>query len=125
VISAALLDARSYPEITFTGRRARRDGDGWVVPGSVTAHGAAIPAEVRLGGVRQEAGETRFLATARPDRTSFGITKKRGHGRAHGGPGHRGGRPAGLRSAGTNIEIAPARGWRPIWPNEYNPSVWR
>lgn len=78
VVSAALLDARAYPEITFTGQGARRDGDGWVVPGSVTAHGAAVPAEVRLGGVRQVAGETRFLATARLDRTSFGITRKPG-----------------------------------------------
>ena len=39
VVSATLLDAKAYPEITFTGQGARRDGDGWVVPGSVTAHG--------------------------------------------------------------------------------------
>jgi len=78
VVSAALLDARAYPEITFTGRGARRDGDGWVVPGSVTAHGTAVPAEIRLGDVRAGDGETRFLATARLDRTSFGITRKKG-----------------------------------------------
>ena len=41
VVSAALLDAGAYPEITFTGQGARRDGDGWLVPGSVTAHGTA------------------------------------------------------------------------------------
>lgn len=78
VVSAALLDARAYPEITFTGQGARRDGDGWVVPGSVTAHGTAVPAEIRLGDVRAGDGETRFVATARLDRTSFGITKKKG-----------------------------------------------
>jgi polyisoprenoid-binding protein YceI len=78
VISAALLDAKAYPEITFTGQGARRDGDGWVVPGSVTAHGTTVPAEVRLGDVRLEAGGVRFQVTARLDRTSFGVTKKKG-----------------------------------------------
>ena len=29
VVSATLLDAKAYPEITFTGQSARRDGDGW------------------------------------------------------------------------------------------------
>ncbi len=78
VVSAALLDAKAYPEITFTGQGARRDGDGWVVPGSVTAHGTAVPAEVRLGDVRLEAGGVRFQVTTRLDRTNFGVTKKKG-----------------------------------------------
>ena len=43
VVSATLLDAKAYPEITFTGQGARRDGGSWVVPGSVTAHGTAVP----------------------------------------------------------------------------------
>ena len=70
--------AKAYPEISFAGQGARRDGDGWVVPGSVTAHGTTVPAEVRLSDARQEAGEARFRATARLDRTSFGVTKKKG-----------------------------------------------
>ena len=78
VVSAGLLDARAFPEITFTGQGARRDGDGWVVPGSVTAHGTAVPAEIRLSDARQEDGAARFRATARLDRTSFGVTKKKG-----------------------------------------------
>jgi len=78
VVSADLLDARAYPAITFAGQGARRDGDGWVVPGSVTAHGTTVPAEIRLGGVRVESGEPRFSATVRLDRTSFGVTKKKG-----------------------------------------------
>jgi polyisoprenoid-binding protein YceI len=49
-----------------------------VVPGSVTAHGTAVPAEIRLSDARQEGGEARFRATARLDRTSFGVTKKKG-----------------------------------------------
>jgi polyisoprenoid-binding protein YceI len=78
VVSAALLDAGAYPEITFTGRGARRDGDGWVVTGSVTAHGTAQPAEVRVSGARMEADVARFRATACLDRTCFGITRKKG-----------------------------------------------
>jgi polyisoprenoid-binding protein YceI len=81
VVSATLLDARTYPEITFAGQGVRRDGDGWVVPGSVTAHGTTVPAEVRLSDASLEAGtagEARFRATARLDRTSFGVIKKKG-----------------------------------------------
>jgi polyisoprenoid-binding protein YceI len=78
VVSATLLDAKAYPEITFTGQGTRRDGEGWVVPGSVNAHGTAVPAEVRLSDVRLEAGGARFRATARLDRASFGVTKKKG-----------------------------------------------
>jgi polyisoprenoid-binding protein YceI len=39
VVSANLPDAPAYPDITFAGQGARRDGDDWVVPGSVTTHG--------------------------------------------------------------------------------------
>ena len=78
VVSATLLDARAYPEITFTGQGARREGAGWVVPGSVTAHGTAVPAEVRLSQARGEADGARFVATARLDRASFGVTRKKG-----------------------------------------------
>jgi polyisoprenoid-binding protein YceI len=78
VVSAQLLDARAYPEISFTGQEARRDGGEWVVSGSVTVHGTAQPVEVRVTDARMEAGEARFRATARLDRTGFGITRKKG-----------------------------------------------
>ena len=44
----------------------------------MTAHGTTVPAEIRLGGVRVESGEPHFSATVRLDRTSFGVTKKKG-----------------------------------------------
>ena len=78
VISPTLLDAQGFPEITFTGQGARLDGTGWVVAGSVTAHGTPGPAEVRVTGARVEGETVRFAATARLDRTSFGVTKKKG-----------------------------------------------
>ena len=78
VVSANLLDAKAFPEITFTGQGARRDGDTWVISGPVTAHGTAVPAEIQVSDARLEAGDARFRATARLDRTSFGVTKKKG-----------------------------------------------
>ena len=78
VVSAALLDAGTYPEITFTGQQARREGDEWVVPGSVTAHGTAVPAELRVTEARPDGAGARFRATTRLDRTSFGLTRKKG-----------------------------------------------
>jgi polyisoprenoid-binding protein YceI len=78
VVSAGLLDAGAYPEISFAGRGVRRDGADWIVTGSVTAHGTAQPVEVRVTDARMEAGTARFRAAARLDRTSFGVTGKKG-----------------------------------------------
>ena len=78
VTSANLLDAKAYPEISFDGTAARQDGTDWLVSGSVTAHGTAVPVELRVTEARTEDGVVRFRATARLDRTSFGITKKKG-----------------------------------------------
>jgi polyisoprenoid-binding protein YceI len=78
VVSAQLLDAGAYPEIIFTGQGVRPDGADWIVTGSVTAHGTAQPVEVRVTDAQLEAGTARFRATARLDRASFGITKKKG-----------------------------------------------
>jgi polyisoprenoid-binding protein YceI len=78
VVAPGLLDAQRFPEIAFIGQGARREGDGWVVPGTVTAHGTPAPAEVRVTGARAEGGAVRFDATALLDRTSFGVTKKKG-----------------------------------------------
>jgi len=78
VVSASLLDAKAYPEISFDGTGARRDGPGWLVSGSVTAHGTSVPAELRVTETGAEDGLVRFRAAARLDRTSFGVTKKKG-----------------------------------------------
>jgi polyisoprenoid-binding protein YceI len=75
VTSANLLDAQSYPEITFSGEGARAQGNSWVVRGTVTAHGASVPTELTIDDVRTEDGTGRFHATATLDRTQFGVTK--------------------------------------------------
>lgn len=78
VLSAKLLDAAHFPEITFTGAGARAGDDGagsaWVVAGSVTAHGTTQPADVHVTEASMEGGTVRFRATATLDRLSFGIT---------------------------------------------------
>lgn len=78
VTSANLLDAQSYPEITFSGEGARAQGNRWVVRGTVTAHGASVPTELTIDDVRTEDGTGRFHATATLDRTQFGVTKMKG-----------------------------------------------
>jgi polyisoprenoid-binding protein YceI len=80
VVSSTLLDAKAYPDITFTGSGARREGTDWVVTGSVTAHGSTQPAAVHITEVSPAGGPgaIRFHATAALDRTSFGVTRQKG-----------------------------------------------
>jgi polyisoprenoid-binding protein YceI len=78
VTSSSLLDAQAYPEITFSGEGARAQGGGWVVPGTVTAHGVSAPTELTIDDVRTKDGAIRFHAAATLDRTQFGVTKMKG-----------------------------------------------
>jgi polyisoprenoid-binding protein YceI len=78
VLSPALLDASAYPEITFAGRGVRPQGTRWVVPGSVTARGVAVPTDLRMDEIRDDGGLVRFHAVAVLDRTQFGATKQQG-----------------------------------------------
>ena len=78
VTSSNLLDAQAYPEITFSGEAARAQGGGWVVPGTVTAHGVSVPTELTIDDVTTEDGAIRFHAVATLDRTQFGVTKMKG-----------------------------------------------
>ena len=78
VTSANLLDAQTYPEITFSGEGARAQGNNWVVRGAVTAHGTSVPTDLTIDDARTEDGTGRFHATATLDRTQFGVTKMKG-----------------------------------------------
>jgi polyisoprenoid-binding protein YceI len=77
VRSAILLDTGRHPEITFTSFAVRVDHD-WVVEGSVTARGVTQPVQLQVTEVRLNGAAIRFRATATLDRTSFGITRKKG-----------------------------------------------
>ena len=78
VTSATLLDAASYPVITFTSQQILQRGEDWVMKGVVSAHGATDTVEVRVDPARVEDGVVRFRATARLDRTRLGVTMKKG-----------------------------------------------
>ena len=78
VTSATLLDAKAFPEITFTGSGTRKAGTDWVLSGSVTAHGITQPVLLRITQARLDGEAARFVATATLDRTAFGVTKKKG-----------------------------------------------
>jgi polyisoprenoid-binding protein YceI len=78
VISAGLLDAKGYPEITFEGTEVRQEGADWIVSGQVTAHGTSVPAEFRVHEAGMDDGAAKFRVTARLERASFGVTKKKG-----------------------------------------------
>jgi polyisoprenoid-binding protein YceI len=79
VKSAALLDVKSHPEITFTGTAARpvADGSGWDVAGSVTAHGKTHPVTVRVTRAAVDAGGVWFTVVASVNRTDFGVSRMR------------------------------------------------
>jgi len=78
VTAPGLLDAGTYPEITFVSDRVRPDGAGWVIGGQLSAHGTSAATELRLDQASFRDGAVRFHATARDERADFGITNKKG-----------------------------------------------
>ena len=79
-VPPALLDVDRYPDITFAIRCPAGDsGDGWLVRGTVTAHGHAVPVDVRIDRLTHEGTGIRVHGRAADlDRTAFGITGSRG-----------------------------------------------
>ncbi len=54
-------------------------GDGWLVTGTVTAHGHTVPVQVRIDRVTDEGTGIRVHGRAEHlDRTAFGITGSKG-----------------------------------------------
>jgi polyisoprenoid-binding protein YceI len=82
VTSATYLDAARHPDIVFASTGLRRDGDGWVLTGTLTVRGVTRPVPLRvreLSTVGNAAGGVlRVRAAARIDRHEFGITAGRG-----------------------------------------------
>jgi polyisoprenoid-binding protein YceI len=78
VTSATYLDARRHPDIVFAATALTRDGDGWVLAGTLTVRGVTRPLPVRVLELSTSDGEVRLRAVARVDRHEFGITAGRG-----------------------------------------------
>ena len=80
VRGGSLLDVATYPTITFVSDHLRQDADsGWLLSGSVTAHGTSVPVEVRIDGSAREGEGVRLHGRAdHLDRYAFGVTKSKG-----------------------------------------------
>jgi polyisoprenoid-binding protein YceI len=79
VRSRGLLDVEHYPDITFASESIRETPQGWLVPGTVTAHGRAVRTDVRVDRLTAVESELHVRGWARRlDRTAFGITGSRG-----------------------------------------------
>ncbi|GAA2431991.1 YceI family protein [Streptomyces mauvecolor] len=74
VRSPRFLDADRHPLITFTADRL----DGTTVPGTLTVCGIARPLSLSIEESASSAGAFTAVATARVDRTAFGVTASRG-----------------------------------------------
>ncbi|MDO9171754.1 MAG: YceI family protein [bacterium] len=73
------FDAAKYPEITFVSKGVRQEGDGLVLVGDLTMHGATKPVELELefnGAMTDPWGNDRigFSAKGVLDRRDFGIS---------------------------------------------------
>jgi polyisoprenoid-binding protein YceI len=78
VISPILLSTSTYPEITFSSTAVRRAGTGWLLEGTLAVHGTVVPIELHLGEVQVANNTASVRATARLDRTTVGVTGKKG-----------------------------------------------
>lgn len=78
VTSATYLDAARHPDIVFDSTAMTRDGDDWVLAGTLTVRGVTRPLPVRVLELSTSDGELRLRASARVDRREFGITAGRG-----------------------------------------------
>ncbi|MGW2859476.1 YceI family protein [Streptomyces sp. SDr-06] len=74
VRSARFLDAARHPLIAFTADRL----DGTTLPGTLTVCGVARPVDLSVEECAAAAGEFTARATARVDRTAFGVTASPG-----------------------------------------------
>jgi polyisoprenoid-binding protein YceI len=78
VTSATYLDAARHPDIVFASTGLRRDGDGWVLAGTLTVRGVTRPVPLHVRELSTVGSVLRVRATAVVDRREFGITAGRG-----------------------------------------------
>ena len=71
------LDAKQYPDVTFTSKKVQRDGDNWTIDGDLTMRGKTKPVTLKA----QKTGEGEFMgkrvgieATTTIKRSEFGMT---------------------------------------------------
>lgn len=75
VTGPAFLDATAHPLMEFTSTGVGYDGRGWTLRGQLTVHGVTAPVTLLLAQGRQTRDGCAFSATARIDRTAFGVNR--------------------------------------------------
>lgn len=75
VTGPRFLDAAAYPAMAYESTGVGVDGGGWAVRGLLTVHGVTAPVTLRLVEGRPTPGGCAFTATARVDRTAFGVDR--------------------------------------------------
>lgn len=78
VRSARLLDAASFPVISFQGQPAPADGKSTTIHGTLTVRDVTRPVGLSIGQVATDGRSFTATATVRVDRTEFGVTAMRG-----------------------------------------------
>ncbi|HVT67317.1 MAG TPA: YceI family protein [Trebonia sp.] len=80
VLSRRLLDAETYPVLTFTSTALVREEGQWLLRGELEVRGVTRLAEARITAVSPDADGAAFRASASvtADRCDFGITAYRG-----------------------------------------------
>jgi polyisoprenoid-binding protein YceI len=78
VRSARLLDAGTYPDITFTSGQLEHADGRWILHGLLAVRGNARPVEVLIEEARPSGQELRLRAGVHLDRYDFGVTKVKG-----------------------------------------------
>ncbi|MFF3069860.1 YceI family protein [Kitasatospora sp. NPDC057904] len=79
VLSKALLDTATYPDIRFTATGAELDQTGvWALRGELTAHGTGAPVTFTVTSADVDGDEIAVEATATVDRYAHGVTGLKG-----------------------------------------------
>jgi polyisoprenoid-binding protein YceI len=78
VHSKTFLNVESFPDISFRSVLVRKNDEGWVVAGTLTARGQQSPIELLVTSVAGSANSLTFVAHGRIDRYAHGITAMKG-----------------------------------------------
>jgi polyisoprenoid-binding protein YceI len=78
VLSPQLLDAETYPHLSFTSTGLVRADGQWALRGELEARGVSRLVEARISAVRTDGSTLHASARISIDRHDFGITAYRG-----------------------------------------------
>lgn len=75
VVSKDFLNANEHPEITFTSSEAKRNGEDYVLKGTLTVAGNSGPMTMDVTDIAFKGAQATFTAEAAIERAAFGVHK--------------------------------------------------